>query len=326
LIYSGGNSISASPSTRTKGSLGGSVRKDDLQKRGDENGQTRGTIGPGVKAAIFIRSILKRFVKGNFKVDEKTTYTAEKPVTPSKLRWRWAKRLALFLAICFFCWEAYLLSPTVRVGVVTALGWVGPPATSVLLGFCQDRSDEVQLAALGVLIAEGPKVVPSLEQALADPDARRREAAAGVLGRIGPAAAPAVPALAELAEKDPAANVRKAATVALGGVGGDDPAVTRALIAPLNDADLDVRNAAFDSLHGFGPKAKAAVPALIGLLKDSDARIRQQAAEGLEQIGPDAREAIPALREALKDPVNGVRREAGEALEAIGESESPGKD
>ncbi len=259
-------------------------------------------------------------------MDEQTAQAAEKSGTPSKHRWGWAKRLVLILAIILFCWEAYVFSPTVRVGVVKALAWVGPPATSALLGFCQDGNDEVQMAASGVLVNEGSKVVQALEGALADKEAGRRETAVGILGRIGPASASAVPALAELADKDPAVKVRKAATAALGSIGGDDPAVTRALIPRLNDTDPDVRNTALDSLHGFGPKGKAAVPVLVELLKDKDPRIRQQAAEGLEQIGPEARAAVPALEEALKDPANAVRREAGEALEAIGYPETPGKE
>lgn len=250
-----------------------------------------------------------------------TPQVADRP-RPPKRRRRWLTWLILLLALALFAGEAYVLSPTVRVGVVETLGCVGPPAAPLLFDFCQDREGEVQAAAVQVLIHSGPKAVPAVQQALADPDAGRRELAAQILGAMGPAAVAAVPALAAASAKDQEGKVRKAATAALGGVrgGGDDPAIAEALLTPLKDADPEVRMAALQSLHNLGPAAKVAVPFLVQLLKNDDTQVRLNAVECLGDVGPDAREAIPALQEELKDPVKKVRSEAAEALEEIDQS------
>ncbi|HZZ78678.1 MAG TPA: HEAT repeat domain-containing protein [Gemmataceae bacterium] len=63
---------------------------------------------------------------------------------------------------------------------------------------------------------EAKVVVPMLTEALKDQDASIRRDAARALGNFGPKAGEAVPALRELAETDPAASVRRAATQSLG--------------------------------------------------------------------------------------------------------------
>ncbi len=60
-----------------------------------------------------------------------------------------------------------------------------------------------------------------MTKALSDPDAHVRWLAADVLGRIGPAAEDAVPALVDTIDRDADENVKKAAVRALGQIGPD---------------------------------------------------------------------------------------------------------
>src|SRR5439155_8038 len=92
-----------------------------------------------------------------------------------------------------------------------------------------------------------------------------RGRAAEALGRIGPAAKEAVPALARAMKDKDEVSVRAAAAEALGRVGA------------------------------------AAVPELIEALKGKDAGQRALAAGALGRIGPGAKEAVPALEKVLDD-------------------------
>ena len=109
----------------------------------------------------------------------------------------------------------------------------------------------------------------------------RREAAKA-LGRQGPAAKKAIPALIESAKTDP---------------------------------DLYVRQ---DAIRSLGLMGRDAVPVLIKLMKThTDPLARADAAKALGNMGDDARKALPALRDALCDPDSVVRLLAARALEKL---------
>lgn len=244
----------------------------------------------------------------------------EKPRPPRKKRSRLAVWLVFLLGVLFLGWELYALIPGVRVAVVNVLGWIGSSAMPLVVGFCEDESRVVRAAAANVLVAAKEEAVPALKQALTQPETRRRRLAADLLGNIGPAAAAAVPALAEAGANDPDLQVRKAAILSLGRVGGQGESAVQALIGLLEDGNVSIRKTALESLAQLGPGAKKAVSAVAKRLKDDNPEVRREAAEVLEQIGPAARAAIPALRAALADPDPGVVREVKEALEALGAS------
>jgi HEAT repeat protein len=185
-----------------------------------------------------------------------------------------------------------------------------------------DWNDAVRQAAATVLGRLGPAArdaVPVLAQGLADPDPPFRRAAAQALGQIGAPAADALAALAA-ALADGNEGVRRATAEALPRV---DPAWTE------NPRTRDVAPSLLEKLKGRGDPAKqveaealvamgvAAVPALIGALRDDDRAVREATAELLCRIGPPAREAVPALRQALEDPHGWVRDAAARALKSI---------
>jgi HEAT repeat protein len=202
-------------------------------------------------------------------------------------------------------------------------------AVQALIDTLHDPSDRVRSAAVVALGKIGPAAkgaVPELVRVLRDrqakPDLRR--AAAEALGRAEADAAAVAGALTE-ALRDPDAGVRSAAALTLGRIGADakqpvsalagiGPALSQLLQAP----EADVRQAAAVALGMLGPEARGAVPALAGALGDKATEVRWVAAEALGNLGREAREAVPALRGALADPFLEVRRAAAFALGQIG--------
>ena len=182
---------------------------------------------------------------------------------------------------------------------------------------------------------------------LKDKDARHRIEAAEALGKMGPEAKTAVPALAELL-RDEEADVRAVA----GCVGrywarrqNRRPGARR--IAPGSSATgsgvrqlrpgADRSGGTTDSpgiawgqgtqsfgrtlpshLQKMGPAATAAIPALISALHDKEANVQGAAQSALALMGSEAQAAIPTVMELLPDKDSSVREQAISALGDIG--------
>jgi hypothetical protein len=148
-------------------------------------------------------------------------------------------------------------------------------------------------------------------------DVEKRVAAIDGLGKAGPKAQAAVPALLE-ALADPDAMVRSAAAFSLGFIHSDAPAVVPALTRALADTDKFVRSAAANGLEFFGPQARDAVPELTRALDDAFAPTRSAAARALTMVGPDAKRAAAKLIGLLADADKYTRSAAALALGAVG--------
>jgi len=210
---------------------------------------------------------------------------------------------------------------------------------------------ETSERVLNAFASLGSRAVPHAIVALKDP--QRRVRAMQVLARIGPDAAPAVPALAELLKAGDAPT-KTEALYALGAVGpGAEPAV-ETIITQLGDTDPRVAQAASYALGKIGPAANAAIPALaklgqsedellrltsvwatlkigprtpemmknampilIGALKNSREFVRIEAAITLGDFGPAAGDAVPALESAANDASAAVRSAAAAAIKKI---------
>lgn len=150
------------------------------------------------------------------------------------------------------------------------------------------RSTDVAQTASYLLSKIGPLAIPELIEALSDKERDLRQVwVARTIGRIGPNAAAAVPALArELSNEH--AHVRQAAAEALSKIGpASEPAVP-GIVVLLADSHPAVRQAAARSLACVGPAAERAIPLLFPLLGDEDDKVREAAIETLARTGPAA--------------------------------------
>lgn len=129
----------------------------------------------------------------------------------------------------------------------------------------------VQPATALAPVLEVPRLKPTPEDAYQPPILRpretwtERETVAEALGRIGPAAVPA-------------------------------------LVSALQRPEAEARLQAIEVLGRMGPDAKDAVAELTRMLDDPDLRIRKAAARTLGLIGPEAAAAVPALMRSLVEP------------------------
>jgi len=213
-------------------------------------------------------------------------------------------------------------------GLRRIIGVIDPEGVRVkeLIGTLEDRDapivDRINAAQdLGRMGPMAAGAAPALTEALFDPNTTLHQIALEALVLIGK---PAVPALREALKRSLKSTyydwVRRSVAEALVKIG--EPAVP-ALAEALKDEDREVRSSAAKALGEIGESAVSAVPALAEALKDKGREVRWSAAEALGKIGEPAAAAVPALVEALKDEEELVRQSAAEALGQIGEPAVP---
>lgn len=269
--------------------------------------------------------------------------------------------------------------PGEAAGAVDALVVLGPDGLDVLMTACKRTDLRLHRRAVAglarrpdaagplaealpwagvALVRLGAAAVPALQRKIDRGEAQQY--AARCLGLIGPAARPAAPALARLAQ-DPNALIeaRTAAARALGRIGAEpaDLAVLTGLLATPGEMRVE----AVRILEEVGPEASPALPALLPLCLDADgttawvacravgrmnspaavktlaARLlkgvamapdigdsaSRAAGRGLAQLGAEARPTIPDILRAVK----GGKHESPllrSVLERLGEVAVPG--
>jgi HEAT repeat protein len=187
-----------------------------------------------------------------------------------------------------------------------------PPGTVLTL------DEEGQRLVLEAVTAQGAKAVPLLVQRLGHKESRIY--AARALGRIGPGAKDAAPALSKLLAEDDV-DLRHEVLIALAAIGSDAAAAVPALVESLkrNDATLPLTCYA---LGKIGPAATPAVTQLQSFLDRPDAWLRVSASVALVRIRPDdratAQKALPILSRGLADEQEHVRLECAIALVELG--------
>jgi HEAT repeat protein len=187
--------------------------------------------------------------------------------------------------------------------------------------------------------------VTRLIAALGSAEAAERWQAARTLADIGPAAAPALPALvAVVTDAEP--RVRGHAARALGMIQDKSARTIGGLAKLVADPDPLVRRAAIMAIGRLQPSAEVTTPLLIEALEDADPSVvipaleilteqgadavsvlvealkhksgRYWASLALAEMGPQAKAAVPGLTALLKDDEPEVRVEAAMALGEIG--------
>ena len=245
----------------------------------------------------------------------------------------------------------YLLAWTVVLGGPLFLPAIAAePSAPDVLEKLRTGDEASRLEAIDILSYERRRsegAVPSLIGQLSDPSAKIRAHAVHAIGRIGPAARQAVPALTGLVTADPQRDVRREAVVALRRLRPEPETLVPVLTKALEDPETPVRVQALHTLAELGevavpalreslatstaahwaclaiaeigPPAKAAVPELIALVtKDRRYEVRREAMLALGAIGADAAAAVPVLQHALEEKDGVVRLSAMYALAGIG--------
>jgi HEAT repeat protein len=195
---------------------------------------------------------------------------------------------------------------TVRIVVATALWKIdrNPAALPAVAKLCRSTDPQIREQAvteIGVTFgADGKAAVPDLVKRLFDPFANVRSATAEALGRIGPNAKDAAPALLALLEGDEPRFVQSAACEALGLIEPTDKDAVAALLKKkLEHTDpLTRTHAALALFIVSGDKAGEKV-AERGLTYRTH-NVRITAAEALWRMNKDER-AVPLLVRALEE-------------------------
>jgi HEAT repeat protein len=204
--------------------------------------------------------------------------------------------------------------PVVRIALIAALPRTGVPpdhCVAILLPSLTDDHDDLRHAALNALLSS-PAVrlaaVPKLAPLLKDPKPAVRERAVHALGRIGPGAVDALPAVVDAAR---AADGAPAYGQALAEIG---PKALPVLLGVLQKGKPEEGKWVMRVLHNFGPPA---VPVLAEALKNPDPEMRSAAAAALGEMGRDGAAASSALFALTKDSVPSVQAAGLRALVAV---------
>ncbi len=192
--------------------------------------------------------------------------------------------------------------------VLWKLGGDSKEVVSAIARLMDDDSEKVKRYARLTLTKIGEKAVPALLSALEDPDPDVREAAAGVLGGMGPAAKSAEEGLC-LAALDKEAKVRKASADALSKILAEE---AKASLGDIEEGELKYRIYAARRLGDA--KVQAAVAPSIHVLEDAeeDPRLRGEAAGALAMIGTG--KAAKALTRSIGDRDLKVRMAVARAI------------
>lgn len=178
---------------------------------------------------------------------------------------------------------------------------------------------------IGALGAERARILlPHLKEALSDPSAPVRAAAAQAFGVLGSAERGNADAVARLAG-DPDATVRQSALQSLSDIGADKGIVLAAGRTALSDSAVVVRVAAAYMLSTLGRDAGPALADLVAATRDTSSRVREGAAFAIGSIGAGASSAIPNLEKLFGDVQMSVRQKARDAITAIETQSNPGR-
>jgi HEAT repeat protein len=233
-----------------------------------------------------------------------------------------------------------LKDPGTKVRAIHALEFYGKDAREAvpyILHALNDRDTSVKVnavIALGLIGFDAKdleKGISTLTRLVGVSESQHivRYQAARALGRIGPDAKPAIPALV-YAIKDPVSSeIRGAAAFALGSAGwdrnnGPDARAIRALLSALHDVCHDVRMEALFSLIILGPPSQgtdkaAEERALHELLHDKNSIVQIWARVAIMRLEKVSAQYLQPIAKFLKDPDPRVRINAARAFSIMGQ-------
>jgi HEAT repeat protein len=183
-----------------------------------------------------------------------------------------------------------------------ALGEIGPEAKEAVPALADLLHNGTRLHRLVAArslwrITQSKEAMAFLIQEVQDNTNPYRGHAANFLGKFGPAARDAVPALVKALAEDKSDDLFKILD-ALQEIGSDDKVVVPSVVMILKHQDSSLRAHAAHKLATIGPSAEA-LPALLESLADSDHLVRFWTVRALGKLGPAAKSAVPVLIETL---------------------------
>lgn len=212
--------------------------------------------------------------------------------------------------------------------VLERLGKVGKPAIPALRKMLQGKAHGRCDAVAPLVATRDPAVIPDLVELLIEGAGRRSRddgtayAAAMGIGKFGPAAAVAVPALLELAESDKSTDaIRTVAAESLGDVGVRSDAVKSRLrdLARRPDASKHLRNAVARSSAVLEMSDSASSGVLASGIRHQSVGLRLRALELTAQRGAKMVKHLEAITKVVtSDPEIACRIAGLAALLSIG--------
>lgn len=178
------------------------------------------------------------------------------------------------------------------------------------------ENDVRELAAAGLseLGPDAQIALPELIKAVQDESAVVRRRALRAIGFIGQNAADDALSCLIAATEDDDESVALQAVATIGDLGPAAAPAIPALMSAIWTGNVRRRAVAGASMMRIGA---AAVPSLMQSLQHPAAEVRSKVAHLLAQIGPAAAEARPALQNLLNDRDDAVRAEAAAALKRL---------
>jgi HEAT repeat protein len=206
-----------------------------------------------------------------------------------------------------------------KASAASLLAWGTLPTKADVVAALRDPDVHVRRAAghrlAQTLTCDDKGFVPDLIRALEDKDANVRFWAAHSLGRIGPSALEATPALIRaLADPDPDSFVGDATADALGRIGMEIRVTVPALVKALKSSSPKVRVGAVQALRFIGPAAVDASPALTAACEDADAEVTRWAKCALRETGGFEGRPGPEIEKALNSDDPEMRAAGAEVL------------
>lgn len=190
---------------------------------------------------------------------------------------------------------------------------------------CLERPALIRAAAvvLGKIGPEAADAVPALLKQVNNEEAVIRREVLFALGKIGPTAKDAIPAALARVD-DPDATVRYSAVYALGRIGPNAAPATERLLKELESEDYYYATCCAMSLVRIAPDndkiSPRVLPLLIGALKHDEPSVRAEAANTLGMLGPKAQQGLNALKNATYDQNSVVRQTVADAIAKIVEA------
>ena len=196
---------------------------------------------------------------------------------------------------------------------IEALRQMGEPAVRRLTWMLENEDSALKLKIIALT-----KKVPALSDLLVG-NYWDRYFAARTLGKLGPSARSAIPALERTARSSDR-ELARAASAALVSIRNEP---IEPIIKAYQDRTTTNWVHAYGLLLELGPVAKSAVPALLAELQSTNSHVRMVALTVLGRVGAESSECVPPLVGALIDTNQVIRSLATHALAGMGPLAKP---